>query len=278
MAETKYITLENMQEMLDEVGQRVVKKEEGKGLSTNDLTNELKAKYDQATQKVDSLESAGVEANVIETVKVNGSPLSPDGSKAVNITVPTKVSQITNDSGFQTSAQVTSAINSKIASVYKPGGSVAFASLPELTASVLGKVYNVTDAFTTTADFMEGSGKKYPAGTNVVVVDAGSGSYKFDVLAGFVDLSGYATTSAMTSAVSTAKSEAVSSANSSTDTKLASYPKKTEMTSAISTAKTEAINSANSSTDGKLANYVKSADLVPATSEEIQALFSGWDS
>lgn len=278
MAETKYITLENMQEMLDEVGQRVVKKEEGKGLSTNDLTNELKAKYDQAAQKVDSLESAGAEANVIETVKVNGSPLSPDGSKAVNITVPTKVSQITNDSGFQTSAQVTSAINSKIASVYKPGGSVVFASLPELTASVLGKVYNVTDAFTTTADFMDGSGKKYPAGTNVVVVDAGSGSYKFDVLAGFVDLSGYATTSAMTSAVSTAKSEAVSSANSSTDTKLASYPKKTEMTSAISTAKTEAINSANSSTDGKLANYVKSADLVPATSEEIQALFSGWDS
>ena len=278
MAETKYITLENMQEMLDEVGQRVVKKEEGKGLSTNDLTNELKAKYDQAAQKVESLESAGAEANVIETVKVNGSPLSPDGSKAVNITVPTKVSQITNDSGFQTSAQVTSAINSKIASVYKPGGSVAFASLPELTASVLGKVYNVTDAFTTTADFMDGSGKKYPAGTNVVVVDAGSGSYKFDVLAGFVDLSGYATTSAMTSAVSTAKSEAVSSANSSTDTKLASYPKKTEVTSAISTAKTEAINSANSSTDGKLANYVKSADLVPATSEEIQALFSGWDS
>ena len=278
MAETKYITLENMQEMLDEVGQRVVKKEEGKGLSTNDLTNELKAKYDQAAQKVDSLESAGAEANVIETVKVNGSPLSPDGSKAVNITVPTKVSQITNDSGFQTSAQVTSAINSKIASVYKPGGSVVFASLPTLSASVLGKVYNVTDAFTTTADFMDGSGKKYPAGTNVVVVDAGSGSYKFDVLAGFVDLSGYATTSAMTSAVSTAKSEAVSSANSSTDTKLASYPKKTEMTSAISTAKTEAINSANSSTDGKLVNYVKSADLVPATSEEIQALFSGWDS
>ena len=278
MAETKYITLENMQEMLDEVGQRVVKKEEGKGLSTNDLTNELKAKYDQAAQKVDSLESAGAEANVIETVKVNGSPLSPDGSKAVNITVPTKVSQITNDSGFQTSAQVTSAINSKIASVYKPGGSVAFASLPTLSASVLGKVYNVTDAFTTTSSFMEGAGKKYPAGTNVVVVDAGSGSYKFDVLAGFVDLSGYATTSAMTSAVSTAKSEAVSSANSSTDTKLASYPKKTEMTSAISTAKTEAINSANSSTDGKLVNYVKSADLVPATSEEIQALFSGWDS
>ena len=78
---------------------------------------------------------------------------------------------------------------------------MAFASLPSLSASVLGKVYNVTDAFTTTSSFMEGSGKKYPAGTNVVVVDAGSRTYKFDVLAGFVDLSGYATTSAMTSAI-----------------------------------------------------------------------------
>ena len=239
-----YANPANIQELMDALKTRVVRPVAGKGLSTNDLTNELKAKYDQAAQKVDSLESAGAEANVIETVKVNGSPLTPDGSKAVNITVPTKVSQITNDSGFQTSAQVTSAINSKIASVYKPGGSVAFASLPALSASVLGKVYNVTDAFTTTADFVEGAGKKYPAGTNVVVVDAGSSSYKFDVLAGFVDLSGYATTAAMSSAIAAAKSEA--------------------------------ITSANSTTDGKLANYVKSADLVPATTEEIQAMFSDW--
>ena len=235
----------SIQELMNALKTRVVRPVAGKGLSTNDLTNELKAKYDQAAQKVDSLASAGAEANVIETVKVNGSPLTPDGSKAVNITVPTKVSQITNDSGYQTSTQVTSAINSKIASVYKPGGSVAFASLPALSASVLGKVYNVTDAFTTTSSFMEGSGKKYPAGTNVVVVDAGSRTYKFDVLAGFVDLSGYATTSAMTSAIATAKSQAISSANSSTDTKLASY--------------------------------VKSAELVPMTSEEIQAIFDGWE-
>lgn len=216
MAQSKpIITPENLQVALDELKTRVVRPEAGKGLSTNDLTDELKAKYDQAAQKVDS------------------------------ISVPTKVSQLENDSKYQTESQVTSAINAKVSSVYKPGGSIAFASLPELSASVLGMVYNVTDAFTTTADFVDGSGKKYPAGTNVVVVDAGSGSYKFDVLAGFVDLSGYATTSAMNSAIATAKSEAVSSANSNTDS--------------------------------KLADYVKSADLVPVTTEEIQAMFDGWD-
>jgi len=88
-------------------------------------------------------------------------------------------------------------IDGMVSSVYKPAGSVAFASLPTLSASVLGNVYNVTDAFTTTSDFVEGSGKTYPAGTNVVVVDisaTSTPSYKFDVLAGMVDLSGYVPT------------------------------------------------------------------------------------
>ena len=59
-----------------------------------------------------------------------------------------------------------------------------------LAENVLGNVYNVTDAFTTTNNFVEGAGNKYPKGTNVVVVKVGD-AYKYDVLAGFVDLSGY---------------------------------------------------------------------------------------
>ena len=81
-------------------------------------------------------------------------------------------------------------INAKISAVYKPAGAVAFAELPSLSESILGNVYNVTDAFTTTANFVEGAGNKYPKGTNVVVVKVGD-AYKYDVLAGFVDLSGY---------------------------------------------------------------------------------------
>lgn len=73
---------------------------------------------------------------------------------------------------------------------YKPAGSVAFAELPSLSESILGNVYNVTDAFTTTANFVEDAGNKHPKGTNVVVVKVGD-AYKYDVLAGFVDLSGY---------------------------------------------------------------------------------------
>lgn len=76
----------------------------GKGLSTNDYTSAEK-------QKLSGIAS-GAQANVIESVKVNGTKVEPS-SKAVDITVPTKVSQLTNDSGFQTSTQVNSIVTGK---------------------------------------------------------------------------------------------------------------------------------------------------------------------
>ena len=81
-------------------------------------------------------------------------------------------------------------INAKISSAYKIKGSIEYASLPELTADKLGFTYNVTDPFTTDDRFVEGTGKTYPAGTNVVVVSKDDG-YKFDVFSGMVDLSDY---------------------------------------------------------------------------------------
>ena len=87
-------------------------------------------------------------------------------------------------------SEMQSAIDAAVSSVYEPKGSVAFASLPSLAAGIVGDVYNVTDGFTTTENFVEGAGKKYPAGTNVVCVTDGD-AQKWDVLAGMVDLSGY---------------------------------------------------------------------------------------
>lgn len=122
-----------------------VDKETGKGLSTNDLTDALKNKYDNAAIKVDQIIETGGEPNVIETVKVNGTALTPDADKAVNvtiptvnnatltiqkngttvktftanassnvtanITVPTNNNELTNGAGYQTSSDVQSAIN-----------------------------------------------------------------------------------------------------------------------------------------------------------------------
>ena len=102
------------------------------------------------------------------------------------IHVPDRLGELTNDCNYQTEAQV----DAKISAVYRPGGSRAFTALPSPAEGVLGMVYNVSDAFTTTAAFLEGAGREYPVGTNVAVV-ADGGTYKFDVLSGFVDLSGY---------------------------------------------------------------------------------------
>ena len=42
------------------------------------------------------------DVNVIETVKVNGTPLVPDANKAVNVAIPTAVSAFNNDAGYLT--------------------------------------------------------------------------------------------------------------------------------------------------------------------------------
>ena len=63
-------------------------------------------------KKLDSIAS-GAEVNVIETVKVNGTALTPS-SKAVNVIVPTKVSELTNDSGFTSTKVEKSSTNGNI--------------------------------------------------------------------------------------------------------------------------------------------------------------------
>lgn len=96
----------------------------------------LKSTYDPTG----SVATAGgipdyVEANggKIDTIKVNGTAQTVS-DKTVNITVPTKTSDITNDSGYLTSAPVTS-VNSKTGAV-------------ELTADDVGAVSKTGDTMT----------------------------------------------------------------------------------------------------------------------------------
>lgn len=65
---------------------------------------------------VSGLVAAGGEPNVIETIQVNGSAQTVT-NKTVNITVPTNNNQLANGAGYQTAAQVTSAIDAAIQGV-----------------------------------------------------------------------------------------------------------------------------------------------------------------
>ena len=80
VAKTVKDAVETAQATLQGNIDKKVDKVEGKGLSTNDYTNDEKTKLEGI--------AAGAQVNVIETVKVNGVALTP-ADKAVDVTVPT---------------------------------------------------------------------------------------------------------------------------------------------------------------------------------------------
>lgn len=94
----------------------------GKGLSTNDLTNELKQNYDAAyTHSQAAHAPTDAEKNVIIAVTFNGQAATIDPESrtaAITAAIPSKVSDLTNDSGFQTSAQVSTAITTALGNYY----------------------------------------------------------------------------------------------------------------------------------------------------------------
>lgn len=181
------------------------------------MTSDDKAKLDGVAD--------GAQVNVLEGVKVNGTSLDPT-NKIVDVTVTTgdtgvgtiKVNgtQMTvhglggaagedvstgiadGDTGLVTGDQVFDYVSSTVASAYKASGSIAPAGVTSsiLVAGNEGNVYNLSGDLTLDATsaalFVDGAdGDVIEAGTNIVVVDAGSDTYKFDKLAGFVDLSPY---------------------------------------------------------------------------------------
>lgn len=104
----------------------------GKVLSTNDYTTAEKNKLAGI--------ASGAQVNTITTVKVNGTALTPDASKAVDVTTPTKTSQLTNDSGYQTASQVSSAISTAVGKITQISYSKV-SSLPSTGAT--GVIYLV---------------------------------------------------------------------------------------------------------------------------------------
>lgn len=98
-----------------------------------------------------------------------------------------------NSTDLVESGAVKSAIDAAVASAYKPGGSKTCAELLPalLIESNKGFVYNMSDSGTTTEYFVEGAGEPILAGQDVAIVDTGSGVYKFNIMAGIIDLSGY---------------------------------------------------------------------------------------
>lgn len=66
-----------------------------------EMAEKLIGKISSLTTRVNTLEQAGGQPNLIERIFVNGFVVNPDENKDVKLTVPTKVNELENDAGFQ---------------------------------------------------------------------------------------------------------------------------------------------------------------------------------
>lgn len=76
--------------------------------------------------------------------------------------------------------QQAQAIAESFSGALRPMGTVTFENLPPLAQADSGDMYNISNQFTTTSDFVEGAGIVIPLGSNVYKTTGG----KWDVLAG----------------------------------------------------------------------------------------------
>lgn len=146
----------------DEVSTKV-DKVSGKGLSTNDYTTDEKNKL------------AGIAAGAEVNVNADWTATSGDAMIINKPTIPSKTSELTNDSNYITSSAVDTKISSAIASVYRVKGTVSnYSSLPTSNVTI-GDVYNLSDT-----------------GANYVCT--ATSPITWDKLSETVDLSSYSTT------------------------------------------------------------------------------------
>lgn len=216
-----------------------VDKVSGKGLSTNDYTTAEKTKLSGVAN--------GAQVNTIESIKVNGTALTPS-SKAVNI----DLSEYATNSSLSGYAK-----KSDISGVYIYKGSVKTYSALPTSGQKAGDVYNV-----------EGADSSYgiKAGDNV----AWNGT-AWDVLSGTVDLSGYATTASLSNKVDKVSGKGLSTNDytSAEKTKLAGIATSAQV-NVIETVKVNgsALRVSNKAVD------ISVPDVTECTNEEINALFT----
>ena len=202
----KYLDNTGVSELWERIKNKFVAKEfktnsdsEYKVLSDNNLTDELKQKIlDAGDSSFD-----GQYTSLVGKPQIEGHELVSGNNTAASLglATPTDVSNAVNDmatktwvtsQNYATTSNVNTLISQAVSTVYTPKGSLAdISTLTTLAASgKVGDVYNISSEFTTTNVFIEGIGKKYPAGTNIVLVEV-EDEKKWDVLAGSIDTSNF---------------------------------------------------------------------------------------
>lgn len=213
----KFTTLETLTYFKQKLDSIFVKKEfktgsdvEYKTLSDNNLTDDLVEKINNAgsatavteeinTAKTEAITESKQYADTVKTEATESAKSYTDAEVSEALTDAKSYADQSETDAIEaaktyTDEQVSTAkdelqaeVKAQISTAYKVKGSKAFEDLPTPSETEEGNVYNITDAFTTTESFIEGEGKQYPAGSNVVCVEESEGVFKYDVLMGFID-------------------------------------------------------------------------------------------
>ena len=208
----------------------LVAAETGKGLSSNDYTTAEKTKL-AGLENYDDTVLAGRVSDVESVIPSNASSINklataddvPDTTDFIQKSVT--VGLVKNDGTIDTNTYVQSsdlgtaagkdftdrvspgnrglvesqsvynAIDNALSSIYTPRGDLSCAELTSelLIAANIGNVYEMTDAGTTSALFLQGAGESIAVGSNVGIINAGAGRILFNLMPGAFDLTGYQT-------------------------------------------------------------------------------------
>ena len=183
-----------------------VNTEAGKTLTTNDLTNELKGQYDAAyTHSQAPHAPSNAEKNALVQVSINGAKGTIDPESrvcALTLALPTKVSDLENDSKFQTDTQVTQSITTALGNYYtktetytKGEVNAAIAAANHLKFQVVASL--PTESIDANTIYLVAKTEDNPQDGYIEYLRVND---KWEILGNTdVDLSGYVTTETLTS-------------------------------------------------------------------------------
>lgn len=142
-------------------------------------TSATKAATSESNAKASETASAtsAKNAKTSETNAASGASTATSKASAASTSASNAATSEANAKKYYEQAK---AISESFSGALRPMGTVTFANLPSVSSATAGDMYNISDEFVTTSDFVENSGITEPAGSNVYKTEAG----KWDVLAG----------------------------------------------------------------------------------------------
>lgn len=152
--------------------------------ASNAATSEKNAKASETAAKSSQAAAAASATNAsksetaAKTNETNSANYASESKSYAVGNTGTRVNENHDNSKYY--YEQSKAISESLSGALRPMGTITFANLPTLTNASEGDMYNISNEFTTTSDFKEGTGYTQPAGTNVYKTADG----KWDCLAG----------------------------------------------------------------------------------------------